>query len=334
MITDTKDKIIEYIRYHGQARAKDIYETFKISRVAAHKQLHKLLEEGLVIRVGKPPIVFYTFPQSAIVTKTNETELLSQYSKQIIDNNFLSITPDGRLLYGITGFIDYVQNYQKNMSIESIANEYVEIVQTQKKLFTINRWIDATSKLTETFKETPITRLLFEDIYSYRVFGRTKLAKMVMYAKQTGERSLMDKISDMAKPIVENIIKKYHIEAVSFIPPTVPRPLQFMDELESRLQLSLPKIELVKLTPGDIPIPQKTLASLNERIINAKNSIYIKNNKEYKYENILLIDDVVGSGASFNETAKKLRNSNIGYGTIVAFGLVGNIKGYDVIREI
>jgi hypothetical protein len=41
-----------------------------------------------------------------------------------------------------------------------------------------------------------------------------------------------------------------------------------------------------------------------------------------------------GSGASFNETAKKLRASEVVYGDIIAFGLVGNIKGYDVIREM
>ncbi len=334
MITDTRHKIIKYIRYHGQARAQDIYETFRISRVAAHKQLNKLLEEGLIVRVGKPPVVFYTIPPAAAVTKASETEQLSEYEKQVIDTNFLSITPDGRLLYGMTGFVYWTQNYQKNKSIKVVADEYIDIIQNQKKLFSPGGWIDATSKLLETFQKTPITHLLFEDIYSYRTFGRTKLAKLVMYAKQTGERLLIDQIGDLAKPIIEKIIKKYHIEAVVFIPPTVPRPLQFMDELEFRLKLKLPKIELVKVIPGDIPIPQKTLVSLDERIVNARDSIYLKSNKEFSYENVLLIDDVAGSGASFNETAKKLKNSNIGYGNMIAFGLVGNIKGYDVIREI
>ena len=155
-----------------------------------------------------------------------------------------------------------------------------------------------------------------------------------MYAKQTGERSLIDQIGNAAKPIIENITKKYHIEAVAFIPPTIPRPLQFMDELERCLHLNLLKIDLTKVIPGDIPIAQKTLTSLDERIINARDSIYLKNNNEFSYKNVLLIDDVTGSGASFNETAIKLKKSNVGYGAMVAFGLVGNIKGYDVIRQI
>lgn len=333
MITDTRLKILEYIRSHRQARAQDIYKTFKISRVATHKQLNKLLEKGLVIRVGRPPLVFYTPPPTAVVIKTREVEQLSEYKRQIIDVNFLSITPDGKLLYGMAGFVYWAQQYQKNKSIEIVADEYVNKIQNQKKLFTPEGWIDATAKLLETFKETPITHLLFEDIYSYRTFGRTKLAKLVMYAKQTGERGLIDQISDLAKPLIERIIDKYNIEAIAFIPPTVPRPLQFMDELESRLKLKLPKIELVKVVPGDIPIPQKTLTSLEERIINAKDSIYLKG-RPYEYKNVLLIDDVVGSGASFHETAKKLKINNAGYGSMIAFGLVGNLKGYDVIREI
>ena len=158
MITDTRNKIFEYIRNHGQARAQDIYETFKISRVAAHKQLNKLLKEGLIVRVGKPPVVFYTLPKETIVTQTNESILLSEYKKIIIDANYLSITPDGKLLYGMAGFVYWAQNYQKNKSIEAVADEYIETIQIHKKLFSPEGWIDATSKLLDTFKKTPITQ--------------------------------------------------------------------------------------------------------------------------------------------------------------------------------
>lgn len=334
MITTTGDDIIEYIRYHGQARVQDLHKTLQISRVAVHKQLKKLLQEGLLVRVGKPPVVFYTLPSKTVVTQTLETRQLPALIQQIIDANFLSITPDGRLLYGLIGFVHWVKTYQKNKPIEIIGDEYMKTVQTQKKLFSPHGWIDATSKLLDTFKETPITHLLFEDIYSYPTYGRTKLAKLVMYAKQTGERKLIDQISNIAKPVIETIITTFSIDAIAYIPPTVPRPLQFMDEFELKLNLQLPKIGLVKVVPGDIPIPQKTLTSLEERIINARDSIYLKNNTEPSYKRVLLIDDVIGSGASFNETAKKMKKSTIGNENIIAFGLVGNIKGYDVIREI
>ena len=217
---------------------------------------------------------------------------------------FLSITPDGKLLSGLAGFTYWVQVYRRNKPIEPIAKDYEDILRHQKQQFLPEGYLDATVKLIDTFKETPVTYLLFEDIYRYRIFGRTKLAKLIMYAKQVGDKNLIDQISDLAKPIIEAIVKKYSIDAVVYIPPTVPRPLQFMDELRTRLNLTMPEIKLAKIVPGDIPIPQKTLATLEERVINARDSIYLKSNAEPKYKNVLLIDDVVGSGASFNETAK------------------------------
>src|SRR5260370_19705101 len=102
MTTDTRNRIIDYIRDHGQARAYDLQKTLQLSNVAVHKQLKKLLQEGAVVRVGKPPLVFYTLPpQPQEITRIFQTELLSAWLQQTIEANFLSITPDGRLLYGM-----------------------------------------------------------------------------------------------------------------------------------------------------------------------------------------------------------------------------------------
>lgn len=333
MITDTRDRIIDYIEYHGQARAHDLQKELQISNVAVHKQLKKLLQDGVVVRKGKPPFVFYVLrSKTDEIIQTIETEKLPSFRKQIIEANFLSITPNGKLLYGIKGFIYWKNLYRNKKSFETVVKEYVDLLDEQKKYFSKNGWIDGTSKLKNTFKEVVVDHLLFQEIYSYGIFGRTKLAKLVMYAKQTGERELIDRISAMAKPVIEKIIKVYSIDAVLYIPPTVPRPIQFMDELELTLNLPLPEIKLVKVVPGDIPIPQKTLSSVEERVINARDSIYLKETKESPYKNVLLIDDVVGSGASFNETAKKLKAVKVK--NIIAFALVGNLKGFDVIREI
>jgi predicted amidophosphoribosyltransferase len=46
-----------------------------------------------------------------------------------------------------------------------------------------------------------------------------------------------------------------------------------------------------------------------------------------------LIDDFVGSGATLNETAKKLKNAWAN--KVIWFAFVGNLNlSYDVIREI
>ena len=333
MLTNTKERIIEYIAQHGQVRVNNLQKTLNISHVAIHRHLKKMLSEGIVVRIGTPPLVFYKLAREE-VTATINTKEIPHAARQIIENNFLMISPEGRLLYGIEGFIYWMSIYQKNKPISLFAKEYETIWQEQKKQFSSAGWIDATLKIKDSFKTAHINHLLFQDIYSYKIFGRTRLAKLVMHAKQTGERKLIDNISVMAKPIIEKIIKKYAINAVAYIPPTVPRPVQFMEEFALGLNLSLPEVKLIKVVSGDIIVAQKTLSNIDERIINARETILLKNTTGPYYKNVLLIDDVVGSGASFNETAEKLKNNNLGRDNIIAFALVGNNKGYDVIREI
>lgn len=333
MITDTRDRITEYITANRQARVQDLVKFLGLSNVAIHKQLKKLVAEGVLQKAGKPPLVFYTF-----VSKPEAVEHVHPHipkdTLEVIENNFFSITPEGKLLYGVEGFTYWANIYQKNKPLLSLAGKYKEIIEEKKKYTTPNGWINATVKLTSTFKESYIEHLLYQDIYSYPMFGRTKLAKLVMHAKQSENKTLIDQIATLAKPVIEKIIKRFDIDSVGFIPPTVPRPLQFMDELEAKLNLALPKIDIVKIMAGEIPIPQKTLARLDERIINARSSIYLRKTGEPQYANVLLIDDVAGSGASFNETANKLKGVRIGHNRIIAFALVGNIKGYDVIRQM
>lgn len=107
-----------------------------------------------------------------------------------------------------------------------------------------------------------------------------------------------------------------------------------MDVFAEKLDISVPMVDLVKVNPGQIPIPQKTLLRLDERIINAQSSIYIRKAVEPSYSTILLIDDVAGSGASFQETGKKIRALYPEVTRVLAFAIVGNMKGYDVIRQM
>jgi predicted amidophosphoribosyltransferase len=77
---------------------------------------------------------------------------------------------------------------------------------------------------------------------------------------------------------------------------------------------------------------QKTLSKLEDRIENAQRSIIITEKKSY--HNILLIDDAVGSGATLNETAKKIRDQKLCTGNIIGLSLTGSFKGFDVISEV
>lgn len=332
MITDTRDRIIEYITDNRQARVHDLVKFLDLSHVAVHRQLRVLVADRVLQKAGKPPLVFYTLTPKPELT--HEQVLLPKNIQNVIDANFLSITPEGNLLYGLSGFTYWANLYQKNQSFLHLAQKYIKVLKQKTNHTTPEGWIDATAKLKSTFIESHVDYLFYQDIYSYPLFGRTKLAKLVMYAKQAENKKIMDQIVALAKPVIEKVIKKFEIKAIGFIPPTVPRPIQFMDELETRLDLALPKINLVKIIAGDIIVPQKTLAKLEERIINARSSIYLRHIAEPSFPNVLLIDDVAGSGASFNETAGKLKGIKLGYNRIVAFALVGNIKGYDVIRQM
>lgn len=76
----------------------------------------------------------------------------------------------------------------------------------------------------------------------------------------------------------------------------------------------------------------KTSEKLEDRIINARETIYIDEKGSYK--NILLIDDAVGSGATLNELAKKIRKNKICSGKIIGLAVTGSLNGFDVISEV
>lgn len=77
---------------------------------------------------------------------------------------------------------------------------------------------------------------------------------------------------------------------------------------------------------------QKTLTKIEDRIINARETISVDGNANYS--NILLIDDAVGSGATLNETARKIRQKGLCRDHIIGLAITGNFKGFDVISEI
>lgn len=332
MITDTRERILTIIRSRGQSRAVELARELKISNVAVQKQLKRLLALELVEKRGVPPVVFYVPKQTVSLAKTHLA--LPPETQKAIDNDYLSITPDGQLLYGGEGFVYWAQIYGKGKSLTELATLYVDELKKVKNHTSPSGWMDATPKLKSVFPHSPIQRLLFAHIYSLPVFGRTKMAKLVMHAKSSQDTRLVDTITQMVRPMVDAIVKIYGIQAVAFIPPTVPRPMQFMTELEKALHISLPVIELTKVVPGAVPVPQKTLSSTSDRIINARESIYPRNASAYPYSRILLIDDVAGSGASLNETAQKLLPFCAPPVEITAFAIVGNIKGFDVIRQM
>ena len=140
----------------------------------------------------------------------------------------------------------------------------------------------------------------------------------------------MRELSDDIKPRIDEMIKKHKIDGIGFIPPTVKREVQFMRELEKNLKEKLRRVSIVKVK-SEIMVPQKTLTKLNDRIENARNTIIV--DERGSFENILLIDDAVGSGATLNETALQIKQKKIAK-NVIGLAITGSFKGFDVISEV
>jgi predicted amidophosphoribosyltransferase len=172
--------------------------------------------------------------------------------------------------------------------------------------------------------------MLYCDFYAIERFGKTVLGTLLHFAKQGQNKNLMNEIIDIIKEKINRLIKEKKIDAVGFIPPTIKRHLQFMQVLQKGLNLPLPHINLVKVS-GAIPVPQKALSKIEDRIINAQISIIVKDTR--RFDKILLIDDAVGSGATINETAAKLKLKQTAK-TVTGLAITGSFKGFDVIQEV
>lgn len=330
MTTDTRNTILAYITQHGKARVHDLVIALGLSNVAVHKQIKKLLERGEIEKIGTSPLVFYRI---AVGSVCEPQEIVGSEVKNVINDTYLYISPRGELVEGWNGFAKWADGIGQRDAIVSLAKEYC----TTRTRADLERQdgglIDATKKFGSMFSHMNIDRVYYQDFYALPKFGKTKLGQYVLYAKQSQNRKEIVKLAYSAKPLVEALVSQFKIDAVGFIPPTIPRKVQFLKEFERGLSLPLPRVSLVKAYPGKLLVAQKTLSTLAERVTNARDTIFVKN-PNTRFNNILLIDDAVGSGATMNEVALKLKESGMITGSIIGFGLVGSFKGFDVIREV
>jgi len=284
-----------------------------------------LLKRGALTKKGHPPVVYYQISDQSI--KKNST-YLPDSTRQLIDKNYLFITPTGEKLVGMVGFESWCQ--KQNLPIEKTAREYVAMFK-KFAAYKIQGLINGLGKLKKTYKRVFLDDLYYLDFYSIDRFGKTKLGQLLLYAKQSQQQSLMSELIDTLSPEIQKLIKLKHITSVGFIPPTVRRQVQFMTVLERKLKLKLRVITIRKIK-SEVAVPQKSLGKLIDRVENAQHSLVVSDNSEHN--NILLIDDAVGSGATLNETAKQMRERGICRGKIIGLAITGSFKGFDVISEV
>ena len=129
-----------------------------------------------------------------------------------------------------------------------------------------------------------------------------------------------------------NLISKYEITIVGFIPPTVDRKVQFLSYLKKGFSFELPELVINK-TSSKVKVAQKTLRRLEDRITNAKETIAVNPNQKIS-GNVLLIDDAVGSGSTLNQTAGKIKNIAKSGIKVIGYSVVGSMRGFEVISEV
>lgn len=325
----TSEKILTYIKEHGQTAPNELIGYLGITGRAVGKQLGILLERGQLQKSGVPPRVYYSI--SSIPSQTDlpdATTNIDKSTKKLIEKEFLYITPRGAFLEGLDGFLQWCR--ERNQASSKTAEQYRQIVQKYSK-YKKSGFIDGMHKIKTSFDDVALDKIFYMDFYSIEIFGKTRLGQLLLFAKQSQNRKLINELVEIIRPSVMQLIQKYAIDGVGFIPPTVKRELQFMRQLKNRLNLPVRMLDAYKIKT-EVAVPQKTLTKIEDRIINARETIAIDSQAEYN--NILLIDDAAGSGATLNETAKKIRHKGICKGKIIGLAITGSLKGFEIISEV
>jgi biotin operon repressor len=325
--TIPKQKIVKYLQIHERTTAIELIKEFGISRQAIQKHLKELHTSGMIKKEGTPPKVYYSVKQENAIP--DKTKIHYDYL-----NDFYYIDSIGNSHIGNEGFEFWCN--ERNFDYDLYANKYKSIIETYSK-YKKNGLIDATIKMKDTFQnDLYIDKAFYSDFSEIEIFGKTKLYSQLFYSKQSGKKSNMIKMFELIKDQIIFLLDKYNIEQIGFVPPTVKREVQLMTEFKNYLNIQVPNISISKIK-NEYTVPQKSLSKPAERIQNAKNSFHV--NPGQILNNILLIDDFVGSGSSLNYVAKKIKSKNskckiIGYAISgTPNGIINNSKKFEVINE-
>ncbi|MEZ4916049.1 MAG: DeoR family transcriptional regulator [Chitinophagales bacterium] len=323
----TKDKVLKLLQKHGQLSVHELSILLKVSRQYIHRILLELEEDNSIVKIGISPKVFYKINTSQI---ENQLFTVDYEKEQFLKKHFLVIDALGNMLEGLDGMIYWCEKQQLN--VEKTINEYILTRNKYLQYYNNNSLINGIEKLKNTkgINQIGVDELYYLDFYAIERFGKTRLGTLMHYAKQGQSRPLMKLIVSEIKQRIYKIIKDENIDAVVYVPPTISRKVQIMTELKKMLNIDLPEVKVDKIKTSII-IPQKALSKIFERIANAKNTFIVPQQRKYKH--ILIIDDAIGSGATINEIAIKIKEKKIAK-KITGLAITGSYKGFEVISEI
>ncbi len=324
-----KDKILELLKVKRELSVKELTDQLFVSKQAIHLALIVLLNEELVEKIGWTPKTIYRIRQKSETPKVNFFQI-DENNAAYLKAHFLLISDMGKMLEGAEGFEYWCKN--RKLPFEKAITEFIKTKEKYERFYNEFGIINGKEKLlnTEGYKEIFLDELFYLDFYAIKRFGKTRLGTLLHFAKQGQNKYLMKILMDEANQKIELLLKQHKFDAVGYVPPTIRREVQLIKFIESHSIINLPKINIQKIS-GIIPIPQKSLNKIEERINNAENSFAVK--ETVKYNHVLLIDDAVGSGSTLNQIAGKLKQKGIAK-KITGLAIVGSFKGFDVITDV
>ena len=327
MITNTRNNILKYIIKNSPVSISELKDEFKISREMIHRHINRLFNEDKIYKVWSAPKVFY-FP-----VENNELSINEKWYN--IDKDFFDIHkfaffwPDWENKFWKEWFIAWCN--KRNLDVNKEFPIYEKTTQKYDKYKTkywLIKWIE---KMNDTFDEVYLDKVYYLDFYSIEKYWKTFLWNLMFYAKQTWDRELWNMVINEIKEDIYNLIRIKWIDSFAFIPPSIDRKVQLMDEIKEWLWLDFDELNLIKLFKDKV-VAQKSLNKKSDRIVNARDTIFILD-KKFKSDTLLLIDDAVWSWATLNETAKKIKEKWFAK-KVIWLAIVWSYKGFEVINEV
>jgi hypoxanthine-guanine phosphoribosyltransferase len=332
-------QILDVFTWKDILWATEIAELTGKSTVIVHKYLKELVTQWKLQKIGIGPRTKYTMVWIEQATKYEQkpelpknSSQVSYQDKKLLDDIFLKFSPEGNILKWFEGLENWCQ--ERGFDVAEKVTAYIGIYEHLQKLKDHCWLLDAKTSFGHDFDAVYIDQVYYADQYKWMDFWRGKLAEMTFYAKQSQNKKLISESIHEVIRSIECLIAQEGYNAIGIVPWSINRKNQLLKIFKNQLKsVGIPFVNIIKYYPSGIAIPQKSLKTREQRIQNAKNTIFVDDIDIKNYEKVLLLDDFVGSGATLNETAKKLKQAWVK--KVDSFAFVGNLNlSYEVINEI
>lgn len=245
-----------------------------------------------------------------------ESEYKESYSN-FIEKKFIDLESENKRSYGV----------------------FLTLLQSKDKTPLIN----AESKLTSLTPEykTCKEKIVLDSLH-YTGLDKIDNIKSTMYQTMESIKEFQDRkeIENFYKEVFtkdfEELIHHYTIDTIIVIPNSVWRKISFNEYIEKKLKKTFSTIPFITVKTNVFPgrRPQKKIHGICKRIENATKLFDIVDIPNKQAKNILLIDDVLWSGATMNTIAKKIK-AKVPTAQLHGYSILGSYrKWFDVVSGI